>query len=155
MLNLSSYKQGVGGEDTSLLKINTRSMKQTNTGLVQGYLKTMAAANKSNDGNRCMIAPSPDLKKQLKTDLKKLKRDLGSSVFSNMLKPLSKTKVGFNDALLRPGNAFSPGMSASRMRLVAASRSPVQDTVRVIVVLVDFSDKVITHTKKNNQDFFF
>jgi len=130
-------------------------MKQTNPGLVQRYLKIMKAANKSNDGNRCMIAPSPALKKQLKADLKKLKRDLGASVFSNMLKPLGKTKVGFNDALLRPGNSFPLGMSASRVRSIAATRSPLQGTVRVIVVLVDFADKSFAHTKKQFQDLFF
>ncbi len=130
-------------------------MKKTTAGLVQRYLKIMEAANKSNDGNRCMIAPSPDLKKQLKSDLKTLKRQLGSSAFSNMLKPLGKTKVGFNDALLRPGKAFPLGMSASRVRSVAANRAPSTGTLRVIVVLVDFSDKAIAHTKKQYQDLFF
>jgi immune inhibitor A len=130
-------------------------MKQTTPALLGSYLKIMEAANKSNDGNRCMIAPSPDLKKQLKDDLKKIKRQLGSSVFSNILKPLGKTKVGLNDALLRPGNSFPLGMSASRVKSIAADRSPLQGTVRVIVVLVDFSDKQFSQTKKQYQDLFF
>lgn len=130
-------------------------MKQNNKDLVQRYFKIMKAANKSNDGNRCMIAPHPDLKKKLKTELKKLKRQLGSSVLGNMLTPLGKTKVGFNDALQRPGRSFPLGMSASLVKSVAANRSVVQGTLKVIVVLVDFSDKAISNPKKHYNDLFF
>lgn len=130
-------------------------MKQSQPTLLQRYLKIMAAANKSNDGNRCMIAPSPDLKKELKGDLKKLKKQLGSSVLSNLLTPLGKTKVGLNDALLRPGKSFPLGMSASRVKAVAADRSPLQGTLKVIVVLVDFADKALAKPKKYYEDLFF
>ncbi len=130
-------------------------MKQVIPQLLQQYQQIIDAANKSNDGNRCMIAPSPDLRKQLKDDLKKLKKQLGSNVLGNMLKPLGKTKVGYNDALLRPGSSFPLGMSASKVKSVAANRSPLQGILRVIVVLVDFSDKAFTHTKKQFQDLFF
>ncbi len=130
-------------------------MKKATPELLEGYLKIMEAANKSNDGNRCMIAPSPELKKRLKDDLKKIKKQFGASVFSNILKPMGKTKVGLNDALLRPGNSFPLGMSASRVKSIAADRSPLQGTVRVIVVLVDFSDKQFANTKKQYQDLFF
>lgn len=130
-------------------------MKLPKNSLVRRYLNIMAAANKSNDGNRCMIAPSPDLKKDLKVDLKKLKKDLGTSVLSNLLTPLGKTKVGLNDALLRPGNSFPLGMSASRVKAVAANRSPLRGNVKVIVVLVDFSDKALGKPKKYYEDLFF
>lgn len=130
-------------------------MKKNTGNLLQRYIKIMAAANKSNDSNRCMIAPSPDLKKKLKDQIKTLKRDLGSSVLSNMLKPLGKTKVGFNDALLRPGSSFPLGMSARGIKKEAASRSPLQGEVKVIVVLVEFSDKKLSHQKKHYQDLFF
>jgi immune inhibitor A len=130
-------------------------MKRTTEGLVQRYLRIMQAAQKSNDGNRCMIAPHPNLKKKLKSDLKKLKRDLGSSVLSNLLKPLGKTKVGYNDALLRPGKSFPLGMSASRVKAEAAKRAPMQGTVKVVVVLVDFADKKMSQSKKHFTDLFF
>jgi immune inhibitor A len=130
-------------------------MKKEENNLVQRYLKIMEAASKSNDGNRCMIAPSPNLKKDLKDELKKLKKKLGSSVFGNMLKPLGKTKVGLNDALLRPGKSFPLGMSASRVKSVAANRAPLQGTLKVIVVLVDFTDKALGKPKKYYEDLFF
>lgn len=130
-------------------------MIKNDSSLLQRYLHIMQAADKSNDGNRCMIAPHPDLKKKLKEELKSLKRDLGSSVLSNLIKPLGKTKLGFNDALLRPGNSFPLGMSARGIKKEAAARSPLQGEVRVIVVLVDFSDKKLSLSKKHYQDLFF
>lgn len=130
-------------------------MKQKDRSLLQQYIHIMKAANKSNDGNRCMIAPHPDLKKKLKDELKNLKRDLGSSVLSNLIRPLGKTKLGFNDALLRPGSSFPLGMSARGIKKEAATRSPLQGAVRVIVVLVDFADKKLSLPKKHYQDLFF
>lgn len=130
-------------------------MKQKTPGLLQHYFTIMQAANKSNDGNRCMIAPHPDLKKKLKDELKKLKRQLGSSVLSNILTPLGKTKLGLNDGLLRPGKSFPLGMSASRAIAVAGNRAPLTGTLKVMVVLVDFSDKAIANPKKHYDDLFF
>ena len=119
------------------------------------YLQIMEKAAASNDGERCMIAPHPDLKDKLKKELEQLKKDLGSSTLSNMLKPLGKSRLGLNDALLQPGNVFALGTSAAKARSISAAKVPLRGTLRVIVVLVDFSDKVMTQTKKHYQDLFF
>lgn len=123
--------------------------------LLQSYLQIMLHAASSNDGERCMIAPHPDLKEKLKKEFKKLKKDLGSSTLGNLLKPEGKTRLGMNDGMLQPGNVFPLGTSAARVRSISATKTPPQGTLRVIVVLVDFSDKGFTKSKKHFQDLFF
>lgn len=129
--------------------------KKTLSPLLQSYLQIMQHAAASNDGQRCMIAPHPDLKNKLKQEFKKLKKDLGSFALGNLLKPESKTKLGMNDAMLQPGNVFPLGTSAVRVRSMSAAKAPLRGTLRVIVVLVDFSDKAFTQSKKHFQDLFF
>ncbi|MFT3703243.1 MAG: M6 family metalloprotease domain-containing protein [Agriterribacter sp.] len=123
--------------------------------LISDYVTIVKGAAASNDGHRCMIGPSPELKKKLKTDLNQLKRDLGSSVLSNLIKPLGKSRVGYNDALLQPGSVFALGTSAALVRSRSAERAPLQGNLKVAVILVDFSDKPMTETKKRFEDLFF
>lgn len=123
--------------------------------LLQRYLQIMQSAASSNDGQRCMIGPSPDLKEKLKKELDKLKKNLGSFALSNMLKPLGKSRLGLNDALLQPGKVFALGTSAEKARSISAAKTPLKGTLRVVVVLVDFSDKVMTKSRKHFQDLFF
>lgn len=123
--------------------------------LLDNYIRIINAAAESNDGNRCMIGPSPELKKKLKADLKQVKRSLGSSVLSNLIKPLAKSRLGFNDGLLKPGSVFALGTSAYGVRTRSASRAPLRGNLKVAVILVDFSDKPMTQPKKRFNDLFF
>jgi immune inhibitor A len=129
--------------------------KKTLSPLMDSYLQIMRKAAASNDGERCMIGPNPDLKLKLKKEFKKLKKELGSFSLGNLLKPEGKTRLGMNDGMLQPGNVFPLGTSAIRVRSMSAVKTPVRGTLRVIIVLVDFSDKTFTHSKKNFQDLFF
>lgn len=125
------------------------------TPFISDYMHIMKAAAASNNGHRCMIAPHPDLKKELKTQLNQLKRDLGSSVLSNLLTPLDNSRVGLNDGLVQPGNVFPLGTSASGVRSMSAELAPMQGNLNVAVILVDFSDKPMTRPKKQFDDLFF
>lgn len=129
--------------------------KQQIPALLNNYIAIINAAAESNDGQRCMIGPSPELKKKLKADFKQVKRSLGSSVLSNLIKPLGKSRLGFNDALLQPGNVFALGTSANAVRTRSASRAPLRGNLKVAVILVDFSDKPMTTPKKRFNDLFF
>lgn len=120
--------------------------------LLSGYRDILLAAAGSNNGERCMIAPHPDLRKKLKEQLANLKRDLGSSVLSNLLTPLDNSRVGLNDGLIQPGNVFPLGTSAQATRAMAA---PLQGNLNVAVILVDFSDKPMTRPKKEFDNLFF
>jgi M6 family metalloprotease-like protein len=77
------------------------------------------------------------------------------SFLGAVLRPLEKRPPGFNDALLRPGNTFRPGMTFAAQ--LAAQRAPLRGPVNVIVVMVDFSDKKFTkdQTKEHYAKLWF
>ncbi|WHZ16401.1 MAG: Putative protease [Nitrospira sp.] len=103
---------------------------------------------------RCLVAPHPDLKKKLMADLAKAK-GRARTAFSNMLRISRSKPVGMDDGLIFPGDLYPLGTSARTVRNGALDRAPLRGTVRVIVVLVDFSDKPMTKTKKHFEDLFF
>lgn len=130
--------------------------KKQTSNLLQSFEAIKEAASQSNDGHRCMIAPSPELKVKLNKEMQKLKKQLDGSVLANKIKAGSDYKpVGFNDGLIYPGTMFPVGTGAEMARSAAANRAPLSGTVRVIVVLVDFSDKVMATAKSHFEDLFF
>lgn len=126
-------------------------MKKFAADLLQIY---QAAAN-SNDGERCMIAPSPKIREQLKKELDRLKTLSQNRVLANLLTPKQQASVGFNDGLVMPGNVFPLGTSAVAVRRASSKRNALKGAVRVIVVLVEFSDKKLQRTKQQFKDLFF
>jgi immune inhibitor A len=124
--------------------------------LIENYTRLLKLAAASNDGNRCMVAPHPDLKKKLKKDFQKLQDQLGNSTLRTLIKPERKKRLGLNDAMILPGDVFPLGTSPAMARgLSSKSRAPLTGTLRVIVVMVEFPDKKITKKKKNFEDLFF
>ncbi|MEP7322878.1 MAG: M6 family metalloprotease domain-containing protein [Saprospiraceae bacterium] len=119
------------------------------------FLAIHQAAVESNDGNRCMIPPHPALKKKINAALKRLKSSTRGSVLTDRIGILPQTKIGFNDGLIYPGTTFPIGTSAEVVRSAAASRAPLSGTVRIAVILVDFSDKRMNTPKSHFEDLFF
>lgn len=99
---------------------------------------------------RCLVAPSPEVRKQLLGQYNEIKASLSQadepSFLQSVLRPVEKRHVGFNDGVVRPPQSFAPGVS--RMAQVA-ERAPLRGAVNVIVVLVDFSDKKFTASQTN------
>ncbi|HXR30836.1 MAG TPA: M6 family metalloprotease domain-containing protein, partial [Solirubrobacterales bacterium] len=62
---------------------------------------------------------------------------------------------GYNDGLIVPGTKFPLGTPPSTIRSAAAERAPLRGVVRVIVVLVDFSDKQMSATPADLEKLFF
>ncbi|MBL0285036.1 MAG: M6 family metalloprotease domain-containing protein [Zoogloea sp.] len=62
---------------------------------------------------------------------------------------------GFNDGMIFPPEDYPLGASPSMIRGAAAERAPLRGVVRVIVVLVDFSDKPMTQTAAHFEQLFF
>ncbi|HRP88739.1 MAG TPA: M6 family metalloprotease domain-containing protein [Edaphocola sp.] len=112
------------------------------------------SAKESYDSSRCMIGPSPELKKKISAELKKL-RSANKGLITERIGVIPQSKVGFNDGLIYPGTMYPTGTSAAVARSGAAERAPLSGTVRVAVVLVDFSDKVMTTSKSHFEDLFF
>lgn len=130
--------------------------KSKNKMLLENFLSIKQAAEKSNDGHRCMIAPHPDLKKKLDAEMKKFKSQLDKSLLADKVTLGSDYKpVGLNDGLIYPGTMFPVGTSAEMARSAAANRAPLSGTVRIVVVLVDFADKAMTTAKSHYEQLFF
>jgi immune inhibitor A len=131
-------------------------MKRSNNRiLLENFMKIREAAEATHDGHRCMIAPHPDLKKKLDTEVKKLKASAKGVLGDRVGIAAAYKPVGLNDGLIYPGTMYPVGTSAAMARSAAADRAPLSGTVRVAVILVDFSDKAMTATKAHFEDLFF
>ena len=64
-------------------------------------------------------------------------------------------RPGFNDGLIIPGTEYPLGTPLGRLRRAAATRAPLRGDVRVIVVLVDFSDAPMVASPDHFRDLFF
>lgn len=102
--------------------------------------KIAAAAARSDDGKRCLVSPSPALREKLKQELRAL-RSSASGALAPRLRMRERTRVGFNDGTIYPGNHFALGAPAREVRKAASARKPLRGKVRVVVVLVEFSDR--------------
>lgn len=112
------------------------------------------AARASDDGNRCAVSMSPEARERLKEALAGA-RDAGGLPQALSLRASEPRAIGFNDGVIIPPDAFPLGTSPSRIRAAAADRAPLRGTLRIIVVLVDFSDKPMTQTQQHFRDLFF
>src|SRR6185503_1612254 len=90
---------------------------------------------------RCCVAPSPQLQERIRERLRSLNTSpgIGGRV---ILQP--QQRPGFNDGLIIPGTEYPLGTPLRTVRRAAATRAPLRGTVRVIVVLVDFTDAPMT-----------
>ncbi|MEJ7914460.1 MAG: M6 family metalloprotease domain-containing protein, partial [Chitinophagaceae bacterium] len=130
--------------------------RKKNARLLKNFLTISKAAQETEDGNRCLIAPSPELKERLDTEIKKIRAQAENSLLNNKIKIGSDYKpVGFNDGLIYPGTMYPVGTSAAMARGAAADRAPLKGTVRIIVILVDFTDKEMTTSRTHYEELFF
>ena len=102
---------------------------------------------------RCKVAPSPEAQERLKARLKEAADRAGLSAGQVGLVPLDRG--GYNDGLIKPGTDLPLGTPLRVARRGALERAPLRGQVRVLVVLVDFSDKPMTATPQHFQDLFF
>ena len=121
---------------------------------VANYRQIFTAARASDDGERCAVAASPEARDKLKAALNAL-RTSGAVPAGFSLRASESTAIGLNDGVIIPPDSFPLGTAPSVIRSAAADRAPLQGVVRVIVVLVDFSDKQMTQTQQHFKDLFF
>jgi immune inhibitor A len=103
----------------------------------------------------CAVAPSPELKQRLKAELARIRSGAAASLSANFAIGRHPRPLGFDDGVIIPPSQFPLGTSRRSIAAAAASRAPLQGTVRVIVVLVDFSDKPMTQPASHFNDLFF
>jgi len=102
----------------------------------------------------CMVAPSPELRNRIRSELETL-RETASGPVANLLKVKSETPPGLNDGLVYPGSLFPLGTPVRLIRNAAADRTPISGSVRVIVVLVEFSDRKFSLNRQHYEELFF
>ena len=124
--------------------------------LLQNLESIYAAAHETEDGERCMVCQHPDLRERIKQTLSNLRGQADTELaFGAFLKIAEPKQFGLNDGVIIPPDEFPLGTSPSVIKAAAADRAPLQGTVRVIVVLVDFADKPMAATVNHFKDLFF
>ncbi len=121
--------------------------------VLQEMARIYAAARETHDGHRCMVAPHPDLAKQLKAQLDTMKA--AAPEFAHMMRLRAPSAAGMNDGLIYPGDMFPLGTPVRVVRSAAADRAPMTGTLKVAVILAQFSDKTMSNTKAHFEDLFF
>jgi immune inhibitor A len=126
----------------------------TRPGWIEQLAHVHAAALASDDGTRCTVAPSPELKERIRSEIESIKSNARSALapFVRMGEP---QRPGLNDGIIIPPEEFPLGTPMSHMRAAALERAPLAGVLRVIVVLVDFSDKHMAQSKTHFQNLFF
>lgn len=99
----------------------------------------------------CAIAPSPALRDRLRSAA----ADAASAARLPVSVPGARRYFGFDDGVIMPPHRFPAGASAIDVRHAAAQRAPLRGTVRVAVVLVEFSDRALTGSKAHFEQLFF
>lgn len=112
-------------------------------------------ARLSDDGQRCMVAPAPELADKLHKELATMRSKAKDFMAPLQMRASEPRHDGFNDGMIFPPADFPLGAPPSMIRSAAAERAPLHGVVRVIVVLVDFSDKHMTQTNAHFEQLFF
>ncbi len=90
----------------------------------------------------CVVAPAPELKEKLIDQFERL-RNRAADLVGRNISLTSPNHVGLNDGLIYPGTYYPLGTTAAVAQRAALERAPLRGAVRVVVVLVDFSDKAM------------
>ncbi len=101
----------------------------------------------------CAVAPSPELKERLKVELAKVRKQ--SPLAATFAIARAPRHPGFNDGVIIPPSQLPLGTPLSAIRAAAADRAPLRGTVRVIVVLVQFSDHAMAQPASHFNELFF
>ena len=103
---------------------------------------------------RCCVAPSPELRERIRERLRGLSEAPEISLGGRIVVEPQK-RPGFNDGVIIPGSEFPLGTPLRVIRRAAGARGPLRGSVRVIIVLVDFTDAPMTAPPDHFRDLFF
>lgn len=103
----------------------------------------------------CAVQASPELLEQWNQKLAGANEGVLDAGLPSLRLQREPRRLGFNDGVIVPPEEFPVGTPLSVITRTAADRAPLRGTVRVAVVLVDFSDKAMTATTANLEELFF
>jgi immune inhibitor A len=76
-------------------------------------------------------------------------------MMATMLRAQPHIPIGMNDGLIYPGDTFALGTGPFPVSRAAADRAPLRGTIRVVVVLAEFSDQSFAQSNQHFEDLFF
>lgn len=88
----------------------------------------------------CLMPPAPEVEDKLKEQFERLRKQAPAGLAQHLTRR-SPQHVGLNDGLIFPGTYYPTGTTAAVAQRAALERTPLRGQLRVIVVLVDFSDR--------------
>src|SRR5262245_40541116 len=104
-------------------------MHEENRDLLAEVRHIYAQAARADDGERCAVAPAPELQERLKAALASLAA--ADAVTGGLRPKISEPRhLGFNDGVIIPPEEFPVGTSPSVIRSAAADRSPLRGTLQ-------------------------
>jgi immune inhibitor A len=103
----------------------------------------------------CAVSPSPELKEKLLAELVDARKRAGSPLAAALGIARAPRPLGFDDGVIIPPDRFPVGTPMRMIRAAAAERAPLRGAVRVIVVLIQFSDRPMTQPASHFQELFF
>ena len=101
-----------------------------------------------------LVPPSPEAAERIRSQLERL-RSSNNLTLSNFITMREKSYPGMNDGLIYPGDQFALGTSAVEARTAATRLPALSGTVKIVVVLVQFPDKMMTQTNQHFEDLLF
>jgi immune inhibitor A len=110
---------------------------------------------RASDPTVSAVAPHPDLKERIKGAIESIREGADELVEPRLRVRVEPSRPGFNDGLIVPPEEFPVGTPLPVLAAAAADRAPLRGTVRVIVVLVELSDRQIGATADRFRDLFF
>src|SRR6266487_2097780 len=124
-------------------------------GLLESVSNIFEVAAQYTGNECCMVSASPELQERIRAELEQLRSRVSVEHVASILHLQEPSPLGMNDGVIYPLNYFPVGTPPQRIRSAAADRAPLQGRVRVIVVLVDFSDRPMSQSQQHFQDLFF
>jgi immune inhibitor A len=103
----------------------------------------------------CAIPPSPELADRWRAELARMNEADAAPVGGAASMPRSPRRLGYNDGVIIPPDRFPLGTSLASIREAAADRAPLRGDVRVVVVLIEYSDQAMNETASHFEDLFF
>lgn len=103
----------------------------------------------------CAVAPSPDLKDRIRAELADVRKKSKSPLATIFGLSKGPRPLGFDDGVIIPPDQYPAGTSFAKIRKAALERAPLRGSVRVAVVLVQFSDHAMGQTVAHFSDLFF
>jgi immune inhibitor A len=110
-------------------------------------IKQLRVSSQDGCDELSVVPPHPDLDVKIRKEINKMRSAKG--ILADKVTIRNTKSVGLDDGLIYPGTMYPLGRSAG------LKRAPLTGTVRIIIVLVNFSDKQIAQPLAHYNDLFF